>query len=258
MASTGSSVLESTVWVAPKVLAASSFARVDVDGDDRRRSDGLGPGDGRVAHSAAPDDGDRVAAAHPCGVDRGPEAGHDPASEQPDGSSVRGGHLRALPGGDERLLDKGADPQGRAEHRTVDEGHLLRRVVGGEAVPRLALEAGPALPADRSPVEDDEVAGADLADSWPDRLDDTGRLVSEQERELVVDPALAIVQVGVAHPAGLHGDERLPGSGVGDDDVDDLDGRALASGDDTLDGLRHTSSSDLWECGPVPAGAIPR
>ena len=36
-----------------------------------------------------------------------------------------------------------------------------------------------------------------------DRLDPAGGLVAEQERELVVDPALAVVQVGVADAAGL-------------------------------------------------------
>ena len=36
------------------------------------------------------------------------------------------------------------------------------------------------------------------------RLDDAGGLVAEQEREVVVDAALAVVQVGVADAAGLH------------------------------------------------------
>ena len=52
--------------------------------------------------------------------------------------------------------------------------------------------------------EDHEVAGRDVRDALADRLDHARRLVAEQERELVVDPALAVVQVGVADPAGLH------------------------------------------------------
>src|SRR3954466_9775106 len=44
----------------------------------------------------------------------------------------------------------------------VGQRHLLRGVVGGEAVPGLALRAGAALPADRPPVEDDVVADRDV------------------------------------------------------------------------------------------------
>ena len=53
--------------------------------------------------------------------------------------------------------------------------------------------------------------GRDLGDAVADRLDDPGRLVAEQERELVVDPAFAVVQVGVAHPARLDDDDGLTG-----------------------------------------------
>ena len=72
-----------------------------------------------------------------------------------------------------------------------------------------------------------------------DRLDDAGGLVAEQEREVVVDAALAVVQVGVADPAGLHLHDRLARTGVGDVDRLDGDRRALAAGDDGLDLLRH-------------------
>ena len=59
--------------------------------------------------------------------------------------------------------------------------HLLRGVVGGEAVPRLAAAARPALAAHGPPVEDHEVAGRHVGDarrrpprpmpaaSWPSR-----------------------------------------------------------------------------------------
>ena len=46
--------------------------------------------------------------------------------------------------------------------------------------------------------------GATAVTSGADGLDDAGGLVAEQEREVVVDAALAVVQVGVADPAGLH------------------------------------------------------
>ena len=74
-----------------------------------------------------------------------------------------------------------------------------------------------------------------------DRLDDTGRLVAEQEREVVVDAALAVVQVGVADPAGLHLDQRLAGPRVGDVDRGHLDRLTLAPGHDCLH-LMHGAS----------------
>ena len=48
-------------------------------------------------------------------------------------------------------------------------------------------------------------------------LNDAGRLMTEQEGELVVDAAVAVGQIGVAHPARLdpHDDvvrPRMPGS----------------------------------------------
>ncbi len=70
-------------------------------------------------------------------------------------------------------------------------------------------QARPALPAHGPPVEDDVVAGGHLGDAGADGLDDAGGLVAEQERELVVDAALAVVQVGVAHPARLDRDDGL-------------------------------------------------
>ena len=85
-----------------------------------------------------------------------------------------------------------------------------------------------ALPADRAPVQDDEVADLDVGDAFADRLDGACGLVAEQERVLVVDPALAVGQVGVADPAGDDVDDDLTGTRVGDHDVDHLNGLFLA------------------------------
>ena len=82
----------------------------------------------------------------------------------------------------------------------------------------------------------------DVGDALPDGGDDPGRLVAEQERELVVDPALAVVQVGVAHPARLHLDDGLPRTGVGHVDRLDADGLTLGARDDCLD-LVHADPS---------------
>ena len=73
----------------------------------------------------------------------------------------------------------------------------------------------------KSPGATSVTPGADL-------LDHAGRLVAEQERVVVVDAALAVVQVGVADPAGLDPHHRLAGPRVGHHDGGDLDRRALA------------------------------
>ena len=123
----------------------------------------------------------------------------------------------------------------------LGERHLLGRVVGVEAVLQVAALAGPALAADRTPVEDHEVAGSDAGDVGADRLDHAGGLVAEQEREVVVDAALAVVQVGVADPARLHLHQRLTRTGVRHVDRHELDRLTLATGDDALH-LMHAVS----------------
>ncbi len=60
--------------------------------------------------------------------------------------------------------------------------------------------------------------GATSVTPSPTARHDAGSLVAEQEREVVVDAALAVVQVGVADAARLDVDERLAGAGVGHQD----------------------------------------
>ena len=230
--------------VAPKPRAASSFRSSTSTAMIVVAPTTLRPGDGRVADPTAADHRDRVTAAHAPGVHGRAEPGHHPAAEQAHGRGVCVAvDLGALPRRDERLLDERPDAERRGELGAVGERHPLGRVVGGEAVPGLALEAGAALAAHRAPVEDDEVARRDVGDPRADRLDGAGRLVAEEEREVVVDAALAVVQVGVADAARLDADDRLAGTGVGHHDVDELDVGPLGAGDDSLDGLRHGSSS---------------
>jgi hypothetical protein len=108
-----------------------------------------------------------------------------------------------------------------------------------EAVPRPAGGACPALPAHGSPVQDDVVAGGYRRDVCSDGLDDARGLVPEEVREVVPDAALPVVQVRVADPARRDGDHGLAWAGVGDDDVDKLDGFPLLARDDSLHDLRH-------------------
>ena len=94
----------------------------------------------------------------------------------------------------------------------------------------------------------DEVAGGDLGDALADRVDDSRGLMPEQEGEVVVDPALAVVQVGVADPARLDGDGRLARAGIGHDDGRQLDRLALGARDDALHLRGHIAPFVLSRC----------
>ena len=63
---------------------------------------------------------------------------------------------------------------------------------------------------------------ADFCDFVADSGDATGGLVAEQERKLVVDPALLIVEVGVADTARDDVDDSLAGTGIRNDHRLDL------------------------------------
>ncbi len=64
----------------------------------------------------------------------------------------------------------------------------------------------------------------------------------EQVREVVADPALAVMQVGVADAARLHPDQRLAGSGIGHQDLGDLGLGAFAAGNNALYLVCHRAS----------------
>src|SRR6185437_2278210 len=191
-----------------------------------------GADDGGAADAAAADHGYGVAASDLAGIQRGAETGHHAAAEQPGhfGLDLRA-DLGALPGGDQRLGRERPDAQRRRQHGAVGEGHLLRGVVRGEAVPGAPAPARAALSADRPPVQDHEVAGLKPGNALTDRLDDARGFMPEQVGEVLADPALAVMQVGVAHTARLDVDERLARTGIWHDDGGELDRSALAAGD---------------------------
>ena len=64
----------------------------------------------------------------------------------------------------------------------------------------------------------------------------------QQERELIIDGALAVVQVGVAHAARLDVDDHLARTGVGDHDRLDRDRLADRCGYDTLYFMWHDAT----------------
>jgi hypothetical protein len=110
-----------------------------------------------------------------------------------------------------------------------------------EAVLRLAPTTRPAVAAHCTPVQDHVVAGSDVGDAVADRLDHACGLVAEQEREVVVDAALAVVQVGVADAAGLDGHHGFARPRIGNDDGLHRHGFTLGAGDDASNFLTHVS-----------------
>ncbi len=88
-----------------------------------------------------------------------------------------------------------------------------------------------------------QVARFHRCDVGANGFDDTGGLVAEQEREVVVDRALAIVQVGMADTARLHVDQRLTRARIGHLDRLDRDRLALALRDDPTYSMRHEAGA---------------
>ncbi len=83
----------------------------------------------------------------------------------------------------------------------------------------------PRLQARHSPhtarqIEDDEVTGLHRRDIGPNRLDNAGCLMTEQERELIADAALPVVEVGVADTTRLNLHKRFPRTRLGHHDGD--------------------------------------
>ncbi len=122
----------------------------------------------------------------------------------------------------------------------------MLRVVGVEAVPGAAAQTGPALAAHSPPVEDHEVARHHVRHALADRFHDARGLVAEQEGEVVVDAAVAIVQIRVADAAGLDLHQRLARAGVGHVDRFQSDRSTLLPRDNSTDLVSHGhSSTDL-------------
>ncbi len=228
-----------------ELAGRGQFPVVDVDGDDLRRPGQTRPGDGGAPDAPAADDGHGVTASHVRGVDGGADSRHHAAAQQSGGGRRRGPvDLGALPCRHQRLLRERPDAERRRQLLAGrGEGHLLPGVVRGEAVPGPPPQTGAALAAHRPPVEDDEVTGRHVGDVLPHGLHDARGLVPQQEREVVVDAALPVVQIGVADPAGLDPHQRLTRPGIGHDDRFQTDGGALALRDDSTDLVSHGHSS---------------
>jgi hypothetical protein len=148
------------------------FGVVGVDGDDPSGADEGSAGDRRVADAAAADDRDGVVAGDRAGVDRRAETGHHPATQQTgDGRVGLGVDFGALAGGHQRLVGERADAERRGEFGAVGQRHLLLGVEGVEAQMWASALAGPALAADRAPVQHDEIAWLHRGHAVADRFD---------------------------------------------------------------------------------------
>ena len=244
MASTGSDAARVDRVRRAEVLGELELAGVEVDADDDGRPGELRPGHGGTPDAAAAEDGHAVSKSYVAGEHRRTESRHHATPEQPRGLGPGGRvDLRALAGGHERLVGERADAQSGGERGSVEQCHLLRRVVRGEAVPGPPAPTGAALPADGAPIEDDEVAGREVTDVRSHGLDHACGLVAQEEGELVVDAALAVVEIGVADAAGPDGDDRLTRTGIRHDDRLQGDGSTLRSGHDPAHLLSHWANS---------------
>ena len=78
-----------------------------------------------------------------------------------------------------------------------------------------------------------------MGDVLADLVHNAGSFVAEEERVGVLDVAVAVGQVRVAHAGGLDLDHHIVGAGFRDHNVHDLDRGALGTGDYSLNSLCH-------------------
>ena len=159
------------------------------------------------------------------------EAGHHAAAEQAGDRGVGGVGSTFVHWPAATSVFSANAPMPSAGDSSVpsSERHLLGRVVVAKQYCGLPLRHARHSPHTARQLRTDEVAGGHVGDALADRLDHAGGLVAEQEREVVVDAALPVVQVGVAHTARLRpSTSASPGPGVGDHDRLDTDRLALA------------------------------
>ena len=150
-----------------------------------------------------------------------------------------------------RVFSMNAPTPEPGELGAVGQRHLLRRVVGVEAVPRLTASAGRQSPQTARQLSTTKSPGSTSVTPSPTDSTSPRRFMPEQEREVVVDATFAVVQVRVAHPARLNLDQHLTRAGSGTWTVSNVTGCPLSSGNDSLD-LVHVGSLE-WRRRPDQA-----
>ena len=199
------------------------------------------PGDRGVADAAAADDRDAVAAADVAGVDaprRGRPSRRSRAGRRPSAGAA-GSTLVHWPAATSVFSAKAPMPS--AGDSSVPSASVIFWVALWVAKQYQGLPRRQARhwPHTARQLRTTKSPGATSVTPVADGLDHAGRLVAEQEREVVVDAALAVVQVGVADAAGLHLHQRLARPRVGDEDRLERDRRALAPRHHSLHLVRH-------------------
>ena len=101
-----------------------------------------------------------------------------PQPNRPATSGRVRGHLGALTGRYQGQLTEGPYAEGGRQGGAVPQGHFLIGIEGRKAVLGFAFPAGPALPADRPPVEHYEGPGVEALDIGADVDHLTGRLMA--------------------------------------------------------------------------------
>jgi hypothetical protein len=217
-----------------------------LDRDDRVR-----PGDPRAlhrgeAHPAEPEHHHRLARPDPGGVADRADAGQHGAAEQRrlDQRDV-GWQADAGVGADHRLGGEGADAEARVDRRAVAEPAVgpLRRVPRPLAQVRLALQAEPAGPARRRPVEHHRVTRGQPRDALADGGHGAGALVTEHGRDGLDQRAAGQRQVGMADAGRGQSHPDLAGSRFGQLDVLDCERTADTAQDRRLDDRAHGAPS---------------
>ena len=176
------------------------------------------PGDRGVADAAASEHRDAVAAADVAGVHRGAEPGHHAAPEQArrPRAVARRSTLVACPAATSVCSANAPMPsagvRAACRRRASSSASALNVAKQYHGRPRRHARQ---VPHTARQLRITKSPGATSVDVGADRLDDARGLVAEQEREVVVDRALPVVQVGVAHAARLDLTRTSPGPGSG-------------------------------------------
>ena len=206
IASTGSSLDASTVCGRAELRGPLELPGVEVDGDDRARTGEARARDRGVADAAAAEHRDACRPGRPrrCSI-AAPRPAITPHPSSPAASGRRRGSTFVAWPAATSVFSANA-PMPSAGDSAVPSASVIFCVALCVAKqyhgrPRRHDRHSPhtarQLRITKSP-------GATSVTSGADGLDDARGLVAEQEREVVVDAALAVVQVGVAHAARLH------------------------------------------------------
>jgi hypothetical protein len=248
----------------PELLRELELAGQHVHRDHAGRPGDGGAVHGREAHAPTADHRHRAPDLDPRRVEHRSEARRHPAADQ--GGPVEGHvlaylHERVLV--HEHLLRVGGEVQELMHHLAVlRQTRRLPGLTTGlplAAQRRPATEAVLAVAAEDREAGDDMVTRLDVAHLGADLLHDPGRLVPEHGRHGVEVGAGLEVEVAVTDAGCRRADQYLPGPGLVDLDVLDLERLPDLTQDRGLHGvLLPSAGPGLVPRKTVPLGCAPR